>query len=1804
MGILDGTIEFDPMDKYLAQTATTADAMGLPETLLHGAVATVADIGTTYWNSLTPDTYNVETADLLSRIDKDALQVYNEHPDAIKTASFIGGMVAPIGLSVKGMSMLRAGTKGLSWFSTAGQASRLAAVETAFAEAGKDAAFNLARREVYKAMAFNAVADNIAAEIAIVGALSAHPYMEDYHKDFASNFLMSVAFGTGIQATLGGIIAKGTIARSIGKIEAEAPAIVKSTTGAAYKEADISPISHLGEVAAAHAQGVENLKAIINKAEDASVDFTLSPYTLARLKTSLQTEEATLAETLKASAQGTFADFLDTAPREVLDHFVEFVGDSRNAGLDKIGFAAVKGNSVASAGEEALKDTGALFGRIMKKLTDSAGLTKEIEQTVKTDLIYSPVWDGSYISKKDAPSYLTLADLGKTVKELEASAAENLGRHPNVNWAISMVSKNTAQLEGDYASAVLRVNQMEAKELANLVISPDDLPLVKAVVNRGRQLAEADPELVLNIKVTKQQASYEAVRDAYIARVGGVSPTYLKDLEALTQDLEKTFLYDSHKPPVSFADIKTTSDTIITNLRDWVRGDTEFLRLGGLTYRSGLSAHITKEAATAKSVVSEIYNTAESQAARSLFSGLADEEGNIWLTRGLGREPLGHRGIESYAITVGKAGTFGADLRLYKVHVDDILAVINDTGSRQFNNVEVLVLPPTRENAILDKGATVPDKLLLDLPKEVPVSGTPSTTAVVTNLNDMEALLKQSMSEAIQNLKASGYGIETISLKTGTPVDTIKQIIETGHVSGAGLFKYTGVEDIAPALDFRNRALALSTDMNKVPEPEVYAKLDQRNLKATSDGLLQMYLFGSKSELVRQYADMMYTQDMSILSKHMYDEVQKVTQSELKTTLFSSSNQVLEAFGPLGSMATAIGKNTIHLKNTVTEIFEKPIAALMGQILKKGDAHLLEANTATAVYASVTGKRIFKDGRFWIPSEKVTGADFRQLIKAKDEEFLAYMEQNADSFSPAQFKGKDYKVASEEVKTLMSKLQEYGREMYELKNSRLKAIGRPELPDIGMWMPSFNPRNKEVAYVYDKAKDTTSMLYADTEAELLSGIADYKKSLIAQYGPKWENHIRIVPKSEQADYNMLAGRHDSMHMQSADITKQHGGSSTPTIVATDTSIFSDILQGYQHHIHDGIEKIVELQLNDTMNVLKNLSDLSKGVHSEAALGTLKKLSSKNVDPGQVVRNILLGKPSLTEHTAWNELQQRVQVGTDFALKTVADFFQPILAPITNKVTGANLRTPESWAKTLADMKESGIMSPFEGVQESLGLNKYLREGTTDNEGLTPRLVALGNGLAATSLLKVLEVAQPLVNAMSLPILTSAAINRKMASSYLGATLDPSAKFSVFSAMIDGVRLMNHPELGKHWGDFARTKGDFDVGLREVSEILEHKKSLDPGVLTTLEKATESKLVAWLSTLSTKSEEIVREIAYFTGISMAKKAYPGISDTGAYVFARNFIDETVGNYTSAQRPAAFQGVVGSGMALFQTYMLTMAQSMYRQIEHRDWASLGKMLLTQSTIFGASSLPGFHVVSEAIGTHFSDQHFDLETGTFRAIPDPIANIILYGLPSSFGPGFTTRGDIQPRLPNPTNVDSIAAINIAKQAYTSMEHVAAAAFSSDGNTGQALLEAISLQSVSRPIARAAELLSGHSITSRGDVVASPAELYTTQGIIARVLSTRPLEEIKIRETFQLNSVYGKADAQNRRAVTARLKSYIRNGSTDPEALDKMAEEYLRTGTTTGWRAAVTDAIRQSAVGGQATSISKLKEDSPLNRMIEDRD
>ena len=125
------------LEEYTGELSdTTLQKFGndtsMMETLLGVPAAAIVDTGVTVWNSVTPEKYNYDTHDVLLGMNENLATIYNENEGVVKGLSFVAGIVAPAGAALKGMSMLRSGVKGASWFSTAGQTQRLAGIKTAY----------------------------------------------------------------------------------------------------------------------------------------------------------------------------------------------------------------------------------------------------------------------------------------------------------------------------------------------------------------------------------------------------------------------------------------------------------------------------------------------------------------------------------------------------------------------------------------------------------------------------------------------------------------------------------------------------------------------------------------------------------------------------------------------------------------------------------------------------------------------------------------------------------------------------------------------------------------------------------------------------------------------------------------------------------------------------------------------------------------------------------------------------------------------------------------------------------------------------------------------------------------------------------------------------------------------------------------------------------------------------------------------------------------------------------------------------------------------------------------------------------------------------------------------------------------------------------------------------------------------------------------------------------------------------------------------------------------------------------------
>lgn len=1126
---------------------------------------------------------------------------------------------------------------------------------------------------------------------------------------------------------------------------------------------------------------------------------------------------------------------------------------------------------------------------------------------------------------------------------------------------------------------------------------------------------------------------------------------------------------------------------------------------------------------------------------------------------------------------------------------------VDGFSKREFEEFKIAATDNAGLQAAIAKMAVEPEYASLG----VKIQGETLFGSERYTLSEAVAQVRANTVKEIDSLVVTGVPVESIAIKTNTPKEVVQEYLLTKNLDSAivsyeartgksGLNAIQTVEDARAALAPSKAPLLLTGNPRKNSYAEAFANNNNKMMRDMNSEITAATLYKSTNSFVHQLADLIYVPTAEGGNRGMldmlYERLGRANNQLSGNFFFQDASFAMRNMEDLGPVVSYLGKGIQKISNEAIKAVNTPITAAMVKVSQNA-AEVVEFNTFKEINAGLKGWRTVKEGKIW-------------QRKVDDKGRILYDDAGNAVLEPVMFQGKEYQIVSPNVLASIDEMQKQASKLLDLTNTARRIQGMPDVQDIGLWVPSFNPVNKFIAYVHDSATDKTSIIWANTKEEYNTLVRNYRTSLATSGKDKT---IQVYEKGvEQENWSKLNGRLDVMRMEVADSSMLKKGSSGLAVVRSDTQVFTEIEQGYEHYINSQMRNLADLAMHDITHELNTMSALNKYGFESQPLTGVKKIVQRPKDAAANVRNLLLGESNLGEYTGWKDMNQSFETALSFASNTVSKTWDSLTAPLRkNFIGGKKELTTESmqkmdYEKFSKELEAKGIVNPWANFDaeaaKMFGFSKL-----QDVPDTSKRIVYASNALAATMALKVGELAQPLVNIMSLPILTSLAGANKMPAHFMGASKG-TAKVNAAQVIMEGARAVNDPTfaaLGKRWEEL----GYFTPMVSEANDTLKLSRSFDKGAVQNIEKALDSKFVQIMSKPADWSESFVRRQTMYTGAALAKRLYPELDDVGVTIFARDFMDKAVGNFHASQRPVFFQGTLGVALGLFQTYSLTLGQAIYRQLELKNYKALGTAALLQSTLFGAGSMPGFNAVSQLIGDKFSDSNVDLTTGTYRALGDDVAEMVLYGLPSMAGIGTHTRGDANFRIPGLTG-DNVVALNFAQQAATAVSSVARS-FGEGSNAGQAFLEALSLQSMNRPLARGAELASGYSITRAGNTVQTPEEVWTTTGIAARILGTRPIAETKLREADHLNRYYGAIDKENRQEVIKGIRTAIRNENFQEADLAILAEEYFRNnGTPSGWRSAVNTAIAKTEVSGKEIFVDKLKPNNPLNYMIDKLD
>jgi hypothetical protein len=289
---------------------------------------------------------------------------------------------------------------------------------------------------------------------------------------------------------------------------------------------------------------------------------------------------------------------------------------------------------------------------------------------------------------------------------------------------------------------------------------------------------------------------------------------------------------------------------------------------------------------------------------------------------------------------------------------------------------------------------------------------------------------------------------------------------------------------------------------------------------------------------------------------------------------------------------------------------------------------------------------------------------------------------------------------------------------------------------------------------------------------------------------------------------------------------------------------------------------------------------------------------------------------------------------------------------------------------------------------------------------------------------------------------------------------------------------------------------------------------------------------------------------------------------------------------------FQGTFGSMIGLYQTFMLTMGQNMFRYLEAGDAKAMARLWAGQSLGFGFESLPFFQQFNHMLGAYYSDDHEDFRTTLYQVFGEDTdqsrsaAEYLLFGLPSTvFGSGIYTRGTLDPRTP--VSITSEAGISFKPAVFDAAMQTGNLVYNlaigigagvgeggSIQDLGKAILQGFAAQSLWRPGARYSEVLMGQSFDQKGEVVSTSKEIKEPFALFSRAIGARPLREQALRNLRFSNSYYNTIDSDRKAKVSKQLRRILTEDY-DTNQITGLFQNWIeKGGTYRGWRQIYNDA------------------------------
>jgi hypothetical protein len=734
--------------------------------------------------------------------------------------------------------------------------------------------------------------------------------------------------------------------------------------------------------------------------------------------------------------------------------------------------------------------------------------------------------------------------------------------------------------------------------------------------------------------------------------------------------------------------------------------------------------------------------------------------------------------------------------------------------------------------------------------------------------------------------------------------------------------------------------------------------------------------------------------------------------------------------------------------------------------------------------------------------------------------------------------------------------------LYEMLNTNRKLAGMPQPRALGVWFPYNNLSEQNVAYIFNRGDnmDKARLIVGKTPDELESQI----KAISEELAPGQE----IVRRADADLWNRITGYAQLNDLERADAGLQRSGilvEGTPA----DTRIMNDILEAVSGDVWKHSRQYMRQAGHELFAQLDEFTKWHKNPQVSNA-GTFSQKASRQISTSEVVSKALLHQSMLGDSQMLSSVNNVYSTMIEWSIDKVNSTWDGIL-----KRNGTQMG-PGDWERLSNELAEQNIPNPYRGWEDMVRQNPEYQGANAQ------QFIARANSLLVTLNLRLMEMSHAAITTFTIPVVLAAELASKdMPLRYM---MGAAKKMLTTKRDEEAIRAV------------AAQKGYSKGRIAEEVSKLMRTAVEEPSKLT---KLKESKLVDYLSKPSDWAEDTAREMAYLTGYEVGIQKYGRDADKSLLeTFANQFTNRTMGNYTSRQRPTFFQGSWGATIGLYQTFMLSMGQQMFRFLEANNRKAFMTLVGAQAGMFGMNSLPMYDQINRAIGAYVSDDNNDITSVTYEMFGDDSDNsrsmveFVLYGLPSTLmQAAFYTRGELQPRPPiDPSAPITEGAVTVSPPIVNTIKQMWDFAWDTgsqvslavqDGSpidAARAIAEGISVQSIWRPGARMAELITGTSFDRAGKIIDANTEIQMNWATMARVMGSRPLKEQILRNMNFTGRYYDSKDQRNRRESIQAFRSAVAAG--DTSRYGSILQNYMDNGgTLEGWTSVENEAYLQAS-------------------------